>query len=56
MTPRLRPHKIRRVTDEQIAVLKAWVPFNQLARSMGINPRYASELRTGKKQYKTSVP
>ena len=53
---RLRPHKSRRVTDEQIRVLRAWVPFRELARSMGISPQYAYDLRRGRVQHKTRVP
>lgn len=53
---RLRPHKSRRVTDEQIRVLRSWVPFRQLARSMGLNVDYARELRNGTVKHKTRSP
>lgn len=54
--PRLRPHKIRRVTDEQVRVLKSWVPFPLLARSMGLNVAYARRIRNGRVVYKTRSP
>jgi predicted transcriptional regulator len=46
----------RRVTDEQIVVLKAWIPFNQLARALGISPSYATALRNDHFQHKTPSP
>lgn len=46
----------RRVTDEQIVVLKAWIPFNQLARALGISPSYATQLRNGHIFHKTPSP
>jgi hypothetical protein len=55
-TQRLRPHKSRRVTDEQIRVLRSWVPFYQLARSMGISVEYARKLRAGEYQHKSRSP
>lgn len=54
--PRLRAHKIRRITDAQIRVLQSWVSFAELARSMGISVEYARRLRNGQVQYKTRSP
>lgn len=55
-TPRLRPHKSRRVTDEQIQVLRSWIPFRKLAQSMGLSVDYARDLRNGRVQHKTRSP
>lgn len=52
----LRVHKSRRVTDEQIQVLRSWIPFRQLARSLGLNVSYARDLRNGRVQHKTRSP
>lgn len=57
----LRPHKGRRVTDEQIRTLRAFVPFQgrtlaQLAESLGISVGHAKKLRYGTKQHKTACP
>lgn len=46
----------RRVTDEKIAVLKAWIPFNQLARALEISPGYATALRNDRVYHKTPSP
>ena len=46
----------RRVTNVQIRVLKAWIPFNQLARALGISPGYAAKLRKGRIRYKNKSP
>lgn len=46
----------RRATDEKIAVLKAWIPFNRLARALGLSPGYATALRNGRVYHKTPSP
>jgi len=35
----------RRVTDEQVKAIRAWVPFSHLAKSLGISTSYAAKLR-----------
>lgn len=54
--PKRKPRPRRRVTDEQIAVLKSWIPFNQLARALGFSPGYATALRNGRVYHKTPSP
>lgn len=48
--------KRRRVTDEQIRVLQSWVPFQSLARAMGISVKYAVKLRMGIVEHKGPSP
>jgi hypothetical protein len=50
------PGKPRRITDDQIRVLQAWIPLKQLARALGIAPKYAIELRMGKYRHKNPSP
>lgn len=35
----------RKVTDEQVRAIQAWVPFSHLAKSLGISTSYAAKLR-----------
>jgi hypothetical protein len=58
MKPRVQPlaGKRRRVTDEQIAILKSWVPFKTLARAMGISEKYATNLRNDRVFHKNASP
>lgn len=46
----------RRATPDQIRVLQAWIPFNQLARALGFSPGYAVKLRKGKVRHKNKAP
>jgi hypothetical protein len=48
--------KPRRVTDDQIRVLQAWVPFAVLARAAGVSVRYGQEIRRGRVQHKNPSP
>jgi hypothetical protein len=56
MARKKKPNTRRQVTDDQIAVLKAWIPFNQLARALGISVAHASALRNGRVFHKTRSP
>lgn len=46
----------RKVTDEQIRAIRAWVPFSHLARSLGLSPSYAAKLRRRDFFYKHPSP
>lgn len=48
--------KRRRITDEQIAILRSWVPFKTLAQAMGISQKYAVRLRRGTVYHKNPSP
>jgi hypothetical protein len=58
MRPRkqLRAGKRRRVTDVQIRVLQAWMPFKELARALGISQKYAVKIRMGMVHHKNPSP
>lgn len=56
MARKKKPNTRRQVTDDQIAVLKAWIPFNQLARALGLSVPYASAIRKGRVFHKTKSP
>jgi hypothetical protein len=45
----------RRISDEQILLLKSWVPFKTLARALGIDEKYATRLRKGRIVHKTKL-
>jgi hypothetical protein len=46
----------RRITDEQIAILRSWVPFKTLARALGISQKYATNIRRGRVYHKNPSP
>jgi hypothetical protein len=46
----------RRATDDQIRVLQAWIPFNQLARALGFSQAHATRLRKGRVMHKNKSP
>lgn len=46
----------RKVTDEQLQAIRAWVPFSHLARSLGISTSYAAKLRRRGFFYKHPSP
>lgn len=48
--------KRRRITDDQIAILKSWVPFKTLARAIGISEKYATNIRRGRVYHKNPSP
>lgn len=46
----------RKVTDEQVRAIRAWVPFSHLAKSLGISASYAAKLRRRDFFYKHPSP
>lgn len=46
----------RKVTDEKLKAIQAWMPFSHLARSLGISPSYAAKLRRRHFFYKHPSP
>lgn len=46
----------RKVTDEQIREIRAWVPFSHLAKRLGISTSYAAKLRRRDFFYKHPSP
>jgi radical SAM superfamily enzyme len=45
----------RRVTDDQVRLIREWKPLTQLARELGINKNTASSIRCGY-QFKKICP
>lgn len=46
----------RRITDDQIRVLQAWIPLKQLSRAIGVDPKHAIAVRTGRYRHKHPSP
>jgi hypothetical protein len=52
----MKTNKRRQVTETQIRLLKAWIPFGELARALGMSRSHANKLRNGHFQHKTPSP
>lgn len=48
--------KPRKVTDEQVRMLRQWKTFAQLAREIGISWNHARKIRLGEYQHKSPSP